>query len=252
MVARRIGEGPTGLAAAEGGKKKKSDPLMMSGLNAEAVAERVAERSVKEPSLGMKVAAAREVRLSTKEAGLSSKGGGDTPNTQFQEMPPNEPPPIDKSHYLDKITAYRERFPWLKSRNKLSGKSSDDEVLDELAYIETQLGSGQSDGNMGCMVLHGAMAGLEASTAVWNPLGLQLYGLGDITKNNMDKFKPIVDELVIKYTTGMYMGPEMRLVLHVGALVMTVHAANSGSPALSEALNRAGIPVDPSVANTDL
>ena len=248
MVARRIGEGSSGLAAAEGGKKKKSDPLMMSGLNAEAVAERVAERNPpKEPSLSAKVAAAREVRL-------SSKVGGDAPppNTQFQEAPPDEPPPIDKSHYLDKITAYRERFPNLKSRNKLSGKSSDDEVLDELAYIETQLGSGQSDGNMGCMLLHGAMSGLEASTAVWNPLGLQLYGLGDITKNNMEKFKPIVDELVIKYTTGMYMGPEMRLVLHVGALVMTVHAANSGSPALSEALNRAGIPVDPSVANTDL
>ena len=37
---------------------------------------------------------------------------------------------------LDKITGYRERFPWLKSRNKLSGNP---EVLDELAYIETQL-----------------------------------------------------------------------------------------------------------------
>ena len=91
-----------------------------------------------------------------------------------------------------------------------------------------------------------------AGPAPWNPLNLQLQGLGDVTKNNMDRFKPIVDELVIKYTTGMYMGPEMRLVLHVGALVMTVHAANTGSPALSEALNRAGIPVNPSVADTDL
>ena len=40
---------------------------------------------------------------------------------------------------LDKITGYRERFPWLKSRNKLSGNPLMVEVLDELAYIETQL-----------------------------------------------------------------------------------------------------------------
>ena len=44
-----------------------------------------------------------------------------------------------RERILDKITGYRERFPWLKSRNKLSGKPLMVEVLDELAYIETQL-----------------------------------------------------------------------------------------------------------------
>jgi len=44
-----------------------------------------------------------------------------------------------RKRFLDKITFYRERFPWLKSRNKLGGNPLMVEVLDELAYIEAQL-----------------------------------------------------------------------------------------------------------------
>ena len=78
MVARRIGEGSSGLAAAEGGRKKKSDPLMMSGLNADAVAERVAERNPpKEPPLSAKVAAMKEA--AEKEIHTGTPRGSPTP-----------------------------------------------------------------------------------------------------------------------------------------------------------------------------
>ena len=48
---------------------------------------------------------------------------------------------------LDKIEMYRQRFGHLKSRNKLSGKSTAEEIEDELHYLEQQLG--QKDGHMG-------------------------------------------------------------------------------------------------------
>jgi hypothetical protein len=62
------------------------------------------------------------------------------------EATPVEPPPPPPIEYLrsmiDKINAYKERFPHLKSRNsKLTPKSSYEEIEDELHYIELQLGT---------------------------------------------------------------------------------------------------------------
>ena len=45
-------------------------------------------------------------------------------------------------------------------------------------------------------------------------------------------------ELMIKYGAGMYMPPEYRLLLSVGAMVVTVHSANSGDPRVGEALQK--------------
>ena len=88
---------------------------------------------------------------------------------------------------------------------------------------------------MGCTLLHGAMTGIEAfHRDVWNPMGLRLNGLGQITKDNMAEFDPIVDELMIKYGAGMYMSAELRLALALGATVLTVHGANSGDPRIVE------------------
>ena len=51
-----------------------------------------------------------------------------------------------KSALLDKLSAYKERFPHLKSRNKLSGKSTTAEVMDEMHYYESQLGGSGKTG----------------------------------------------------------------------------------------------------------
>ena len=51
-------------------------------------------------------------------------------------------------------------------------------------------------------------------------------------------FEPIVDELMIKYGGASYMPPEYRLLLAVGAMVFTVHTANSGDPALAQAMSK--------------
>jgi hypothetical protein len=159
-----------------------------------------------------------------------------------------------KSALIDKITAYREKFTWLKKRNgSLSAKSADAELLDEVHYIEIQLGSkAASDSNVGINLFGAAMNSLEMSTHVFNPLNLQLGGLGKIATENADQFKDVLDELVIKYTTGMHVSPEARLILGVGALVMTVHAANTGDPRVKAALERMNLAPDVSSAHSDL
>ena len=76
-----------------------------------------------------------------------------------------------------------------------------------------------------------------------HPLNLRLEGLGKIAKDNIDEFIPIIDELMIKYSAGLYVSPEARLALAVGSVVMTVHSANSGDPRLAEAVKRVSQPV---------
>lgn len=140
-----------------------------------------------------------------------------------QELPPS---PEELRVMLDKIGAYKERFPNLKSRNKVGPKSSPEEIEDELHYIQLQLGSSTQSGNFGAVALCTAMTCLERSTEYYNPLNLDLRGLGAVTKQNMHEFQPIIDELLIKYNTGLYAPPELRLALAIGATVLTVHAAN--------------------------
>lgn len=208
------------------------DPLELGGLEPAAIGEAI-EKKKKKPLSEAELA--KEARLSQKEERLSKSVKLPPP----PPPPPPEPEPVeDKSHLLDKLSAYKERFPHLKKRNNVSAKSSIDDILDELHFVEMQLGSRQ-DGSFGAMLLHGSMVAVESiHRDVWNPLGLNLTGLAQITKDNMSEFQPIVDELMIKYGVGMYMSVETRLVLSLGAMVMTVHAANSGDPRVKVALEK--------------
>ena len=213
----------------------KDDPLSLSDLNPNKIAAEVAEKKIKKKAEPTEIEVQREQRLQNKEKRMGGASGPNAPSA------PPPPPPVsaeEKSALLDKLGAYRERFPHLKKRNNVTVKSSADDIEDELHYCEMQLGSRQ-DNNIGGMILHGSMLAIETiHRDVYNPLGLNLNGLAKVTKDNMAEFQPIVDELVIKYSTGLYMGPEMRLVLAMGALVMTVHGANSGDVRIASALEK--------------
>lgn len=210
------------------------DPLRLTGLDAEAIEKSVGKRTKKaeteESKMRADTNAKREDRLQTKD-----KTGPGPPPTQATPAP--EPPPKDRSLLLDKLGNYRERFPELKSRNKISGKSSVEEIEDDLHYVEQQLGT--KDGNLASNIFVAAMAGVEHVTQNhFNPLGLNLNGLGAVSRDNIADIQPILDELVIKYGASMYMSPEMRLVTTVGTMVYTVHAANSGDPATAQVLEK--------------
>ena len=217
------------------------DPLDLAGLDPQNIAKVVDGKNAK-GKVPTELDIKKEERLAQKEQRMSKgiptvKSGGGQPTTVSQP-PADQFDMVDKSLLLDRLGAYRERFPNLKKRNNVTAKSGVEDIFDELHYCEVQLGSKQ-DGSMGCTLLHGTMVAVEAfHRDVWNPMGLRLTGLGQITKDNMSEFEPIVDELMIKYGAGMYMSVEMRLVLALGATVLTVHGANSGDPRIATALEK--------------
>lgn len=192
--------------------------------------------------------AQKEERLREKEDRLQGKKGSVHPPPVSVPPPPPPPPPnpVDKSTLLDKIDAYRKRFPGLKKRNNVSIKSHIEECQDELHYIEMQLGSADGNDGVAAMMFVSAMNVAETiTTKYYNPMGLRLEGLTQVSKDNMNQIVPILDELMIKYATGMYVGPETRLVMTVGAMMATVHAANSGDPRTADILSRASEVVAP-------
>ena len=206
------------------------DPLKLGLLDGEVIAEAVKKRGKKPDSEAALIRAETNAR---KEERLS----------QPKAPPPPPPPPpepevkVDRSDLLDKIGNYRERFPDLKSRNKISGKSTIEEMQDELHFYEKQLGS--SNGNMSGNLFVASMAGIEHVTAhYFNPLNLDLSGLATVSRDNLAEVQPILDELVIKYGANMYMSPEMRLVTTIGTMLYTVQAANTGDPVTKQALEK--------------
>jgi len=216
---------------------KDKDPLSLSELHPNVIQE-VIDSKKKKPS---ELELSKESRLREKEQRLRDKEKNAA--AHFHESESVKPTPPNPSLILDKIAAYRERFPELRSRNaKLSAKSTYEELEDELHYLELQLGTSK-DSNLGCMLFIGSMMGIESLTEIYNPLQLNLKGLGKIAKDNVNEFSPILDELTIKYGAGLYVQPEIRLVVAVGALIMTVHTANNGDSRLGDAMKRMSKPV---------
>ena len=225
------------------------DPLSLGDLEPVAISAAVEQRSkikVKPPSeLDLK----KEERLSKREERLAT---GKPPG--FAPPPPGPSVmPVDPSPLLDKIAAYKERFTHLKSRNsKLSAKSSIEEIEDELHYLELQLGSSK-DGSLAQMMFVSSMSGIETVTRdYYNPLGLNLTGLGAVAKDNVSEVADILDELMIKYSAGFYMQPEYRLALAMAGMIVTVHSANSGDPRVAEAVRKMNSVANPPVGSESM
>ena len=223
------------------------DPLGLAGLDPAKIEDAIKKKKEK-PMNPLEIS--KEKRLQEKEQRIASGG------VKFH-APPAAPPPavtqeVDKSALLDKILAYRERFPHLKKRNNVTVKSATEDIVDELHYCEMQLGS-RNDGSLGAMLLHGTMVAVESvHRDIWNPMGLNLNGLGKVTKDSMHEFEPLLDEMMIKYGTGMSLCVEARLALAVGATMVTVHAANSGDPRIAAALQKMHTPVQVPAGSGDL
>lgn len=223
------------------GAERDADPLALASLDPGAIQAKVNEKTAAKKAPPTEHELEKERRLAAKEKRLASAPATAKVSTQQQAIgsAPTESELAEyRTELLDKLNAYRERFPHLKKRNNVTPRSSIEDISDEVHYCELQLGS-KSDTNLGALLLQGTMVAVETiHRDVWNPLGLNLNGLAKVTKDNMAELQPIVDELLIKYGAGMYMGPELRLALSLGALVFTVHAANSGDARVAVALQR--------------
>lgn len=233
-----------------------NDPLMLSGFSPDAL-----EAQATSKALGKKIqkppdplAVAKEERLRQKEERLTQSKARAS-DIAAAEAVPSEPtapePTVDRSALIDKIMAYRERFPHIKKRNKIDGRSSIEELQDELHYIQVQLGSSASS-QLPSQAFCAAMYGIEQVHKRWNPMNLRLDGLGQVARDNVDEFAPILDELAIKYGASMYLIPEYRLALSIGTLLLTVHTANSGDPRLAATLEKMGQQVAAPPGSSDL
>lgn len=207
--------------------KHDEDPLSLSGIDADSIRATIEAKKEKPAKKPSELEVKKEERLNAKEARLANKQpvGEEGYSTSTE----------NRTKLMDKITAYKERFPTLKTRNKTL--KTEEDMLDELHYLELQLGSGK-DNALASTLFVMSMTTVEHMVDVYNPLGLNLTGLGQVAKNNLSEFLPLLDELSIKYGGSLYMPVEYRLCLAVGSLVYTVHLANS-DPKVAQALHKA-------------
>jgi len=234
-----------------------SDELVLGGVGVNAVAQAREQREViKRAPLEAKAAekaAARDVKsqeaIQKKAAAEHARVAAEIAKQDAEEKEAWER--ARKQKLLDTIEAYRQRFTTLKQRNKVSSKSTLDELEDEVHYIELQLGSATNQSSVGGLILIAVTTGIEQGSKYWNPLALDLTGLAAVTKDNIPQFQPIIDELQIKYGASLYSSPEMRLAMALGTLVITVHQANT-DPTARAALQKANQPAKPPPGSKDL
>jgi hypothetical protein len=212
---------------------KKDDPLDLAEFEPEVIEAaseqtKASKSKIKPPN---ELDLMKEKRLLQREERLKRE-------TAPPPTPGPSVEPVDPSPLLDRIHAYKQRFPHLKSRNKVTAKTSIEEIEDEIHFLETQLGAG-NDGKLVHHLYLGVMNGLEVCTRdYFNPLQLNLQGLGAVAKDNMSQVADVLDELSIKYSCGMSLCAEYRLALSICMMVVTVHSANSGDARIGEALRK--------------
>lgn len=226
-------------------KRSNEDPLALAELDPVAIQasidakrgptkeDKAAEREA------VKAAASRQADLNAIKAAGAAKA----------EKAAADKLDAERSKLLDRVMAYKERFPHLKSRNKTL--KTTDEIKDELHYLELQLGSSKENSLSGNL-LYAAMCGVESLTETFNPLNLNLAGLGQVTKSNMAQFEPLMDELMIKWGGPMSVPVEMRLALALSSVVISVHKANSGDPGFAQAVEKMNKVVKPVSGAKDL
>ena len=227
------------------------DPTSLHSLSVDAMEERIANMEAQEKPKGKGGKMAQRIKDSEKpskssKAPAASTWGGlsaaDTAKELRDEVKQAKvkeeqlEEDAAKTKLLDQIEAYRARFKHLKKRNKCDNmKASLPELMDEVHYIESQLGHKDGKEPVG-MAFVACMYGMEYANSEFNPLGLNLAGLGQSAQLNLAKFQDTLDEIAIKYGMKMNASAEVRLAVMVSTMVLTVNEANNGGGPISQAM----------------
>jgi len=157
--------------------------------------------------------------------------------------PPPAPAPVAaatekeaKDKHLKRLAGYRQLRPDLKPNGRawVTAASSMQEIEDDVANAQHQLGEQPTSG-LGTQVLVNSLAAFEVFTQSYNPMALNLKGLGDFSKMKEAEFAPLVEEFMIKHGASLSLSVEFRIVMAIGSVVSLVHIANT-NPAVAEAL----------------
>eukprot|EP00741_Cyanophora_paradoxa_P023636 tig00021603_g22830.t1 len=140
----------------------------------------------------------------------------------------------EKKQVLRQIAQYRRSFGGeLTSTKKLSLATPLDELKEEYEEIQREL-STRGSLEAARLFLIAGMHSLEHLNKAYDPIGLKLDGLGQATLSSMDQVQPILEELVIKYSRYVTLGPEARLGMALVQTVLAVHAANANPEMMKE------------------
>ena len=151
-----------------------------------------------------------------------------------------DPDADEKRQLLRQIAQYRRSFgSELSSTKKLSLATPLDELKDEYDEIQREV-STKGSLEAARLFLIAGMHSLEHMNKAYDPFGLRLDGLGQATVASMDQVQPILEELVIKYSRWVTLGPEARLGMALAQTLLTVHAANTNPDLMKEVAEAAG------------
>lgn len=141
-----------------------------------------------------------------------------------------------KLKLLKKLEGYRKLQPNLRPCGSAWCKatSSLQDIEEEVASAQHQLGEQPTTG-LGTDLVIQALSGLEIFTRSYNPLALNLHGLGEISRFKKAEFAPLVEEFMIKHGASLSLPVEARLAVTIGGIVAFVHMANT-NPEVAEAL----------------
>ena len=118
-----------------------------------------------------------------------------------------------------------------KPKRKPTVKSSPEELQEILFNIEQDLAIGQ--GIDVCTTAYPAgMAAIEQIHYKFNPLGLQLRGLGQAVEEKRDVWEDLMVEFAIKHEDWFAMGVEKRIIFFTVQVIMAVDGANRLNSAL--------------------
>ena len=144
------------------------------------------------------------------------------------------PPEFDCHAALRKIELYFAKLGHkikYKPKRKPTVKSTPEELQDILYNIEQDLAIGQ--GMDVCIEGYRAgMHGVETLHHMFNPLGLDLNGLGAAVDEKRDVWQDLMIEFAIKHEDWFAMGVEKRIIFFTVQTIMAVDGANRLNSAL--------------------
>eukprot|EP00741_Cyanophora_paradoxa_P016770 tig00020941_g16195.t1 len=184
------------------------------------------------PSKGASFSVQEHIEMTKKKEQSVKKALG----IDLQERPRDEAQvDVDeKKQVLRQIAQYRRSFGGeLTSTKKLSLATPLDELKEEYEEIQREL-STRGSLEAARLFLIAGMHSLEHLNKAYDPIGLKLDGLGQATLSSMDQVQPILEELVIKYSRYVTLGPEARLGMALVQTVLAVHAANANPEVMKE------------------